>query len=99
MNDIISVNTNLSNISAEFSALLAECDSLEQATADVGTSLEDTYLWQSESRDKCSELHGLIVQYITAIRPMYEKLQTSILNLDANVDRFAGASRNVKKLW
>lgn len=99
MNDLITIKTGLTNIGSDFAAVLAEYAALEQTLNNVGTLLGDTSLWQADSQTTSAELHGLLKQYVDAIRPIYETLKTCIIELDANTDRFAGVSRNVAKLW
>lgn len=99
MNDNILVKSELSNAVQMYASISAEFDALEEMLSTINSNLNDTSLWNSDSRDTCAEIHSLIVKYVDAIKPIYDTLNQSITSLCADTDGFSGASRNVGKLW
>lgn len=98
MENLVTVRIDIDNCITQMKNALTHFDALEVKFTDLTNKIADISKWRGDAQVKAISIQGLLNEYKNSLRPMYDDLQKSIIDLRDSADGFTSNSYNVKKL-
>ena len=97
MIDKIEIIKELDTVDSYFQTVANSYEALEGLYSDLDSMLADSR-WQGEAHNMSAEIHPMIKEYASRIKPLCEALICSSDELQSDINSFASDSTNVNAL-